>query len=112
MWEQNFLALQLPESRFDGIFANASLFHVPSQELPRVLRNCMQPSNRAAFCSARTRTAIMRKAGIMGVTASITISKPGVDSCGRRDFSNSLTIIALQGCRANGNPGSRRVWRK
>ena len=37
MWEQNFLALQLPESRFDGIFANATLFHVPSQELPRVL---------------------------------------------------------------------------
>jgi len=30
---QDFLAMQLPESRFDGIFANASLFHVPSQEL-------------------------------------------------------------------------------
>ncbi len=27
----------LPKSRFDGVFANASLFHVPSQELPRVL---------------------------------------------------------------------------
>ncbi len=37
VWEQNFLALDLPDSRFDGIFANASLFHVPSQELPRVL---------------------------------------------------------------------------
>lgn len=37
VWEQNFLALALPENRFDGIFANASLFHVPSQELPRVL---------------------------------------------------------------------------
>jgi SAM-dependent methyltransferase len=34
---QNFLAMALPEGRFDGIFANASLFHVPSQELPRVL---------------------------------------------------------------------------
>ena len=30
--------MRLPESRFDGVFANASLFHVPSQELPRVLR--------------------------------------------------------------------------
>jgi 2-polyprenyl-3-methyl-5-hydroxy-6-metoxy-1,4-benzoquinol methylase len=29
--------MALPESRFDGVFANASLFHVPSQELPRVL---------------------------------------------------------------------------
>jgi SAM-dependent methyltransferase len=35
---QDFLALDLPPARFDGIFANASLFHVPSQELPRVLR--------------------------------------------------------------------------
>jgi len=37
VWEQDFLALQLPPGRFDGIFANASLFHVPCQELPRVL---------------------------------------------------------------------------
>jgi len=36
--EQNFLALDLPGDRFDGVFANAALFHVPSQELPRVLR--------------------------------------------------------------------------
>ena len=37
VWEQDFLALKLPAGRFDGIFANASLFHVPRQELPRVL---------------------------------------------------------------------------
>ena len=37
VWQQNFLALDLPDNKFDGIFANASLFHVPSQELPRVL---------------------------------------------------------------------------
>lgn len=37
VWEQNFLKLGLPENRFDGVFANAALFHVPSQELPRVL---------------------------------------------------------------------------
>lgn len=36
--EQNFLALDLAPESFDGIFANASLFHVPAQELPRVLR--------------------------------------------------------------------------
>lgn len=35
--EQSFLELSLPSERFDGIFANASLFHVPAQELPRVL---------------------------------------------------------------------------
>jgi len=35
---QDFLSLSLPLNQFDGIFANASLFHVPSEELPRVLR--------------------------------------------------------------------------
>ncbi len=34
---QDFLHLALPHGRFDGVFANASLFHVPSQELQRVL---------------------------------------------------------------------------
>jgi SAM-dependent methyltransferase len=38
VWHQDFLRLDLPDQRFDGIFANASLFHVPSRELPRVLR--------------------------------------------------------------------------
>jgi SAM-dependent methyltransferase len=37
VWQQDFLALALPAGRFDGVFANASLFHVPSAELPRVL---------------------------------------------------------------------------
>ena len=34
---QNFIEIDLPENYFDGIFANASLFHVPSNELPTVL---------------------------------------------------------------------------
>jgi SAM-dependent methyltransferase len=34
---QDFLALSLPRARFHGIFANASLFHVPQSDLPRVL---------------------------------------------------------------------------
>lgn len=35
---QDFLALDLPAAAFDGVFANATLFHVPRGELPRVLR--------------------------------------------------------------------------
>ena len=35
---QDLLQLTLAPARYDGIFANASLFHVPAQELPRVLR--------------------------------------------------------------------------
>ena len=38
IWQQDFLSLDLPHGHFDGVFANAALFHVPSQELPRVLR--------------------------------------------------------------------------
>jgi SAM-dependent methyltransferase len=37
VWQQDFLKLDLPDQHFDGVFANAALFHVPSQELPRVL---------------------------------------------------------------------------
>ena len=38
VWLQDFLKLDLPDDHFDAIFANATLFHVPSGELPRVLR--------------------------------------------------------------------------
>jgi SAM-dependent methyltransferase len=37
VWQQDFLQLNLPDLYFDGIFANATLFHVPGQELPRIL---------------------------------------------------------------------------
>lgn len=50
---QDFITLELPESRFDGVFANASLFHVPSQELPQVLRELhasLKPDG-VLFCS-------------------------------------------------------------
>lgn len=43
---QNFLELDLPDASFDGVFANASLFHVPARELPRVLAQlcaCLKP---------------------------------------------------------------------
>jgi SAM-dependent methyltransferase len=47
VWQQDFLNLDLPVTHFDGVFANATLFHVPSQELPRVLLElhaCLKPS--------------------------------------------------------------------
>lgn len=46
VWLQDFLALDLPAASFDGVFANASLFHVPRQEIVRVLgelRACLHP---------------------------------------------------------------------
>lgn len=37
VWQQDFLHLELPLDHFDGVFANAVLFHVPSAALPGVL---------------------------------------------------------------------------
>jgi SAM-dependent methyltransferase len=50
---QQFLALDLPHEHFHGVFANASLFHVPTQELPRVLGalwSCLEAGG-VLFCS-------------------------------------------------------------
>jgi SAM-dependent methyltransferase len=51
--EQSFLTLELPDKRYDGIFANAVLFHLPSQVLPRVLGQlyaALKPGG-VLFCS-------------------------------------------------------------
>jgi len=53
VWAQDFLALDLPDGRFDGVFANAALFHVPTSELTRVLRELhatLKPGG-VLFCS-------------------------------------------------------------
>jgi SAM-dependent methyltransferase len=39
VWQQSFLSLDLPPETFDGIFANASLLHVPRGTMVRVLRD-------------------------------------------------------------------------
>ena len=53
VWHQDFLALRLPPARFDGVFANASLFHVPRRALPRVLGELAATlkSGGVLFCS-------------------------------------------------------------
>jgi SAM-dependent methyltransferase len=46
VFEQDLLGLALPGALFDGVYANASLFHVPSADLPRVLGElyaCLKP---------------------------------------------------------------------
>ncbi len=39
---QDLCKLRLPRDRFDGVFASASLFHVPLEDLPQVLYNIRQ----------------------------------------------------------------------
>lgn len=53
VWQQDLLRLALPPQAFDGIFANAVLFHLPSRELPRVLGElhaALKPGG-VLFCS-------------------------------------------------------------
>lgn len=42
VWQQNLLSLDLPPERFDGVFANAVLFHVPSAHISAVLNHLRQ----------------------------------------------------------------------
>jgi hypothetical protein len=37
VYHQDFLALDLPRAHFHGVYANATLFHVPSQAIRRIL---------------------------------------------------------------------------
>ena len=64
-----------------------SLFHVPAQELPRVLRRAARDAaSRAACCSARIRAATARKAGTAAATASTTSSTAGGATCAAAGF--------------------------
>ncbi len=53
VWEQNFIELNLPKEKFDGIFANAVLFHVPSAALASVLTQLFETLKPGGvlFCS-------------------------------------------------------------
>ena len=75
--QQDFLAMALPESHFDGIFANASLFHVPSQELPRVLAELSETLRSRVSFSAQTREETTRRASAVTVIAASSITTPG-----------------------------------
>jgi len=53
IWVQDFVCLALPAERFDGVFANASLFHVPREAINETLtaiRGALKPSG-VLFCS-------------------------------------------------------------
>ncbi|HLR77413.1 MAG TPA: class I SAM-dependent methyltransferase [Burkholderiaceae bacterium] len=56
VWQQDFLDLDLPFEYFDGVFANASLFHVPARHAPDALRRlfrCLKPGG--VLCSSNPR---------------------------------------------------------
>ena len=103
---QDFLALDLPSARFDGIFANASLFHVPSSQLARVLGDLaatLKPGG-VLFCS--NPRAATRKVGPVGATAAFMISKRGARTSPPPDFASCTTTTV----RRAGRGRSSRGW--
>ena len=105
VWQQDFLKLDLPDNYFDGVFANAALFHVPSQELPRVLLELHASLKRVVCCSAQIRTVITRKAGTVGATACIMIFILGAAMYRLQGSLNLPTITVLLACVATGSLG-------
>lgn len=53
IWQQNFIQLTLPPKHFAGIFANASLFHIPRESLLEALSHFHQSliKDGIVFCS-------------------------------------------------------------
>ena len=53
VFNMDFINLDLPQSEYDGIFANAALFHTPRQEINRVMRELNDSLKKRGilFCS-------------------------------------------------------------
>ena len=77
--EQSFFNLSLKDRQFDGIFANASLFHVPMSVLPQVLQSLREiaGSGRCALARIHAPLTRTRKAGTGRATAPFLLSRPG-----------------------------------
>ncbi|MEO5766546.1 MAG: class I SAM-dependent methyltransferase [Casimicrobiaceae bacterium] len=110
--EQDFLHLDLPAARFDGIFANASLFHVPTQELPRVLRELFaatKPSGVLFSSNPRGNDEEGWRGGRFGVWHSLPAWRRYVGAAGFTELSHYYRPPGLP--RAQ-QPWLATVWRK
>ena len=50
VWQQDLRELTLPKHTFDGVFANASLFHVPTQNIDGVLVELRRTHSSRVVC--------------------------------------------------------------
>jgi SAM-dependent methyltransferase len=107
VWQQDFLKLELPEKYFDGVFANAALFHVPSQELPRVLRELhmtLKPGGVLFSSNPRGRNEEGWNSGRYGVYHDL--------ECWRRFASAKGFVELTHYYRPDGVPRERQPWRR
>ena len=100
VWQQDFLKLDLPVCHFDGVFANAALFHVPCQELPRVLLELyasLKPGGVLFSSNPHGHNEEGWNGGRYGVL--------GAAMCQRPDSLRLITITAPPDCRAKDSHG-------
>jgi SAM-dependent methyltransferase len=108
VWQQDFLNLDLPGGRFHGVFANASLFHVPTRALPEVLLRlhaCLKPGGVLFSSNPRGHN---EEGWSGGRYAVYHISKAGAATSPVRALSSSRTTTAPPASRASNSLGSRR----
>ena len=105
VWHQDFLTLDLPPARFDGVFANASLFHVPGSRVARVLRDVaatLKPGG-VLFCSnPRGRNEEGWAGGRYGCFHDLGTWKAYVESAGFRELRHYF--------RPPGRPRAQQPW--
>jgi len=105
--EQSFFELNLPENAFDGVFANASLFHVPRATLPRVLAELRAAlvSGGVLFCS-NPRSFEGEREGWNGERYGSYLTIAGwVDVIARAGFT-----VERQFLRPQGKPAEEQPW--
>jgi SAM-dependent methyltransferase len=103
VWPQDFLVLELSSHRFDGSFANASLFHIPNREFPRVLRPfpaTLKPSS-VLFNHAVS----IARAGTDGTARTMSLSR-GAGTSRTHTSESWSTLSGPLDCRANSSRGS------
>ena len=112
VWQQDFLKLDLPHEHFDGVFANASLFHVASQELPRVLRELratLKPGGVLFSSNPRGRNEEGWSGGRYGAYYDVTTWRSHVSGAG---FVELAHYFRPPGLPRERQPWLASVWRK
>jgi SAM-dependent methyltransferase len=112
VWEQNLFDMNLPAERFDGVFANAVLFHVPVTELPRVLRqlhDTLRPEGVLFSSNPRGEGQEGWRGGRYGAWHSLEGWRAHMSAAG---FSELEHFYRPEGLRREQQPWLASVWRR